>query len=600
MLKNLNTIDLIVLISLLGLMIISAIRIGLRKKDTSSFFMAGHSLRWWSVAGSIYGTNVSLSQIIGMLGIGYSIGFAQSHYEVLAIPAILLLCYVFIPIYRKKAIFTLSAFLEERYNSNARLLYAIIILTIILILLVGGLYIGSRQLGLLFAGSFFSLSYLQGIILIACVACALVFFGGMESVVIAENIITVLMVVAIITVGYFTLSQPEIGGITGLIRLDAAQKVTDQKMHLYLPSNHPDLPWTGVVSGLLILHSFFWTTNQFEVQRVLAAKTNKDAVLGAIAAGFLKLSIPFFSIAAGIAAAYLFKNKYQLMDIKPDDAFLFLLQKVIPANYGIMGLILAGFTAAIFSSIYSMLNAGSTIFSIDIYQQYIHKKATDQQLMWAGKLTVVMLCMIGAIMAYYSFDPRGTGNFFLTLSKNTSYLKPGIVSAFMLGVCWPKTNRKSAVVVILLSPFIGLLLEHSYSIMANHYTNIASIFGTQLNFMHRVFISFIICMLIQISMSLRKSKKPLMDTSTTYVNILPLFKWIGLVLAIPFLMFMLRYMKLLPLNICALIAAVVTFSVFVYKWHLRKPYNDEKLIASDLLYAGLLAAASCWILFYFA
>ena len=239
--------------------------------------MAGRSLKWYSVAGSIFGTNIHAQQIIGMMGVGYSIGFAQSHYEIWAIPAILVLAYIFIPIYRKKQFFTLSQFLESRYNSQARLVYMILMIVFIMIQLIGGFYIGSRTLGLLFQGTNFELTYLQGIILIASVTALFTVFGGMESVVIADNILTVVMILSLVLMGTLTYMQPEINGLSGLLKIDHAQA---NKMHLYLPSNHPKLPWLGIFTGLTILNLFYWTTNQYQVQRVLAAQSDRDARLG--------------------------------------------------------------------------------------------------------------------------------------------------------------------------------------------------------------------------------------------------------------------------------------------------------------------------------
>jgi len=472
-----------------------------RNRSASGYFMAERNLPWWSVAGSIFATNVSLSQIIGMLGIGYSIGFAQSHYELLAVPAILLLANFFVPVYRKKQVFTLSEFLGERYNETARWLYTLIIIAVIIILLVGGLYIGSRQLGLLLSDTSFQPSYIQGILIIAVLSCLMIFSGGMHAVVVAENIITVLMVIAVVTVGVCTLYQPEIGGFTGLMKLDGSEEGMN-KMHLYLPSNHPDLPWTGVFSGLLVLHGFFWTTNQFEVQRVLAAKSDRDARIGAIVAGFLKLTIPFFSISAGVAAAYLFRLKFGMEEVvKPDDAFVFLLDQVVPKGYGLIGLILAGFIGAIFSSIYSMLNSLSTVVAMDLYKRYVNKEAADNLLVRTGSIAVIVACLVGAFLALFSFDPSSGGNFFLTLSRNTSYLKPGIVSAFFLGVFSSRIHPASAAVAILMAPLLSFGLEWVYEVRLSSIPFFSENFGMQLNFLHRVFIVFLLCTAIQLVMS---------------------------------------------------------------------------------------------------
>src|SRR3546814_640877 len=152
-------------------------------------------------------------------------------------------------------------------------------------------------------------------------------------------------------------SDLEIGGFTGLLKLDQASA---NKMHLYLPSNHPDLPWTGIFTGLIILHFFYWTTNQYQVQRVLAAETDRDAKLGSIVAGMLKFIIPFFSIGAGTAAFYLFKSRFGENVVMPDDTFITLLETVVPVGYGLSGLILAGLICAIFSAIYSMRSEEQT------------------------------------------------------------------------------------------------------------------------------------------------------------------------------------------------------------------------------------------------
>ncbi len=259
MIKSLGGLDIAVVIALLLFLIGASMYAARKKKSADEYFMASRSLRWWSVAGSIFGTNIHAQQIIGMMGIGYSIGFAQSHYEIWAIPAILVLCYIFIPIYRKKNFFTLSQFLESRFNANARLVYTILMVTFILIQLIGGLYIGSRTLGLLFAGSGMEVSYIQGIIAIAFVTVVFTVFGGMESVVIADNILTVIMILAILLMGTFAYMQPEIGGISGLLKLDHAQA---NKMHLYLPANHPKLTWFVIFTCLNILNMIYWTTNQ--------------------------------------------------------------------------------------------------------------------------------------------------------------------------------------------------------------------------------------------------------------------------------------------------------------------------------------------------
>jgi SSS family solute:Na+ symporter len=586
MIGLLKGVDLAAFVLCICLLVFVSVQSYSKKSSSSHYFMAERNLPWWSVAGSIYGTNVSLSQIIGMLGIGYSIGFAQSHYEFLAIPTILMLCFVFIPAYRKKQAFTLSEYLGERYNETARILYTLVIIAVITILLVGGLYIGSRQLGLLLQGTDFVPSYLEGVLIVAATACMLVFFGGMHAVVKAENIITVLMVTAVITVGISTLWQPEIGGFTGLLNLDASEKGM-HKMTLYLPSDHPDLPWTGVFSGLLILHGFFWTTNQFEVQRVLAARSNWDAQLGAIAAGFLKLTIPFFSISAGVAAAYLFKYKYGLYDIKPDDAFVYLLGQVVPQGYGLVGLILAGFIGAIFSSIYSMLNSLSTIAAMDIYKRYINQQAADQLLVKVGKISVLSACLIGSLLAWWSFDPQADGNFFLVLSKNTSYFKPGVVSAFLLGVMWKRVHPSSAAVAIIAAPLLSMGVEWVYDNWLSGYPSWRGIFGIKLNFMHRVFVVFMLCVSIQVIMSMAVKKQNINELAGEGVE----FKRVLIYTIAQLLLLLSLYFFQFDSSKISWIAGIISLGIFL---------NFRKMQDSVMLSGSILMAITTWALYFFS
>jgi solute:Na+ symporter, SSS family len=604
MLNQLGTLDIILLVLLILIINFGSIFFGFFKKKTSEdYFMAGRSLRWWSVAGSIYGTNVSVQQIIGMMGVGYSIGFAQSHYEVLAIPAILALAYVFIPLYRRQQVFTLSEWLGARYTEGAKTAYAILNILFILILLVGGFYLGARTLCLFFQGSAFEMSYLTALLVIASVTCLFSVFGGMESVVIADNIQTVLMVLAVVTVGSLAFFQPEINGFGGLLALDRSMPIAEQKMHLYLPTNHSKLPWTGVFSGLLILHFFFWTTNQYQVQRVLSAASDRDARLGTIVAGGLKLTIPFFTVAAGVAAFYIFKQRQPDNMPLPDDVYLNLMNLVVtPQYFGLKGLILAGLISAIFATIYSMMNSLSTMLSMDIYRKFINTQAVDNQIVAFGKRSIVVVASLALALAYFTFNPNSKDNIFLTMSAWTSYLKPGIVVAFVMGILWKNVNPRTAVVTMLSAPIFGVVIEKIYSYFFNEKT-VTSMptFGYQLNFMHRVFLVFGFCVLLQVILSKiwKNEDKKDVSTMTLLLGAISYKILIFIVLQIVFLLVI--YSNLATPQYLALPAATVTFAQFIYEKNAVKALPEHrKLWSSDLFYAALLASFTVWILYFFA
>jgi solute:Na+ symporter, SSS family len=597
MLKTLQGFDIAVVIGLLLFLVVASMYSSFKKKDSEDYFMAGRSLRWWSVAGSIFGTNIHAQQIIGMMGVGYSIGFAQSHYEIWAVPAILVLCYVFIPIYRKKNFFTLSQFLEVRFNSNARLVYTILMVTFIMIQLIGGFYIGSRTLGLLFAGSGMDLTYIQGILVIALVTVTFTVFGGMESVVVADNILTIIMILSVLLMGTLTYMQPEIGGLSGLMKLDHAHA---NKMHLYLPANHPKLPWAGIFSGLTILNMFYWTTNQYQVQRVLAAKTDRDAKLGSIAAGFLKLIIPFFSIAVGTAAFYLFESRYGANIVKPDDTFLTLLKTVVPAGYGFIGLILAGLICAIFSAIYSMMNSVSTMMAFDIFKKYIKPSASDKQTVRFGQFFVFIMCAIAAFLANSTYDPNSSDNFFLKLANQTSYIKPGLVVVFFWGILWRPTNPVAAVLVLALSPIIGLGCDWLYSNVLAKIPFVSNTFGIELNFLYRVFMIFVIGSFLLVILSKLFNKKGPQkaadfDLGISLVAIGQVILKFSFVIG-PFILMAL--FGLLSPQLLAIPASLACMAMFF--WFMKKDNQKLSFYESDLFYAGLLTSAMIFIMFYFA
>jgi SSS family solute:Na+ symporter len=596
MINSLSTVDLVVVVLLLLFLVIASLYSSFHKKNSEEYFMAGRSLKWYSVAGSIFGTNIHAQQIIGMMGVGYSIGFSQSHYELLAIPAILILAYVFIPVYRKRNFFTLSQFLQDRFNEKARLVYTILMLTFIMIQLIAGFYIGSRTLGLLFAGSSFEPTYLQGILVIATVTIIFTVLGGMKSVVIADNILTVIMVLAVLLIGTLTYLQPEIGGLSGLLELDHANA---NKMHLYLPTNHEQLPWLGIFTGLMILHFFYWTTNQYQVQRVLAAETERDAKLGSIVAGMLKLIIPFFSIAAGTAAFYLFKSRYGENAVKPDDTFLVLLDTVVPSGYGFTGLILAGLICAIFSAIYSMMNSVSTMLAFDIYRKYINPNASDRFTVRFGQSGVFAMCGLGTVLAYTTYDPTSSDNFFLILANQTSYIKPGLVLVFFWGILWRKTHPAAAVAVLIASPFIGLCCDLAYNHFLTNYTLVSETFGAKFNFLYRVFMIFVIgsaaIILLSHFFNQKNTGQHTHDLSVSFSGIRNAM--------IRFTAVQLPVLLLVLYNVITPQAAAHPAGLFtmgVFAWYLRKDDATVPFYQSDIFYAGLLSATMVWVMYYFA
>ena len=471
--------------------IIGAMMVGLiagRKEETSEdYFLAGKKLRWFAVAGSIFGSNVSANHMVGMMGVGFSIGFAQSHFEIGAIAGLLFLCYGFLPVYRKLNLYTLSEYLGKRYDDRSRVSYAIIMIIIMaFVQMVPALYIGSRTICELLGGNAIILEdsstatevaatanntsnppgaisnqlqvqtpqskvsmphYTWFVIALGVIAGSYTIVGGLKAVVYTDIIQSILMLIAGIGLAVLVFSQL---GWNEMLQLDAAAGDAS-KMNIYLPTYHKDLPWTGVLTGLMCMHCFYWGTNQFIVQRALGAVSDKEARVGIISAGFLKLTIPFFSIATGVCFYYLLMNEQSIVDdIAPDTVFPKLVTRFIsPIGFGLVGLVAAGVIGAILSSIDSMMNSAATIISVDIYKKYFRVNASDKELIVAGRVTIVVLMITAILMALFIMDPNSNENFFLQIVDYQNYLTPGLLVAFVLGIFWKRGTAPAAFYTIL-------------------------------------------------------------------------------------------------------------------------------------------------------
>ena len=396
-----------------------------------------------------------------MLGIGFSIGFAQSHFELGAIAALMLLAYGFLPIYRKLGLFTLSEYLGRRYDDRSRTLYSVILLVVALVQLTAAFYIGSRSLGLLLYGTVLEIGYVAGVVALALITGAYTIVGGLKAVIYTDVIQSVLLLLSGILIAVLTFAQPEVGGWAGMREHDLARSLADQKMHLYLPSGHPDLPWSGALTGLLILHCFYWSTNQTIVQRALAARSDWDARTGIVVAGFLKLTIPFFAIAGGVAAAQLFEMRMPERVIDPDAATPELIRLVVPMGFGLVGLVMAGLIGAILSSIDSLVNSASTLVTFDLYKKYVRPQATDAECLRVGKWVLAGLLSVSAVLALVTYDPAGAGNFFLRVSSQAGHFTPGLVVAFAFGMFWPGATARGSAVSISLAPVFFLRIRRA-------------------------------------------------------------------------------------------------------------------------------------------
>jgi len=626
-----------------------------RKEDTSEdYYLAGKSTRWWGVAGSIFGSNVSANHIVGMMGVGFSLGFVESHFEITAIAGLLLLCYGFLPVYRRLNLYTLSEYLGRRYNEPCRVIYAMLMLTtIVIIQMVPAFYIGSRSLNILFleesevsptvsstvqnatqeahspSGSVTKAavqaagtkpravriqtrSYVIGILVMALVTGIYTIAGGLKAVIVTDVLQSIMMITAALIVAILTFGTSEIGGWSGMMATDRAAGAMS-KMHLYLPSSHPQRPWTGMLTGLLILHVNYWGTNQFIVQRALSAQSDRDARIGIIFAGFFKLAIPFLSIGTGVAAYYLFLEQFPGAQFDGDTAFPMLIRQVVsPVGFGIVGLVAAGLVGAILSSIDSMLNSGATIITFDLYRRYLRPQASEAELILAGRLCIAVFVGGAALLTILVMDPNREEHFFTYVASHTSKLVTGIVVAFVLGMFWRRATPAGGLAAIL----AGVVASYSVEAIYNKYlgTNetIAAVLGTKLNFFHSAFIAAVLAAVVHVVVSLvtRADAKKALLTWTALGGHDPLVlrrtvRWLIVSLAIYVMLgIAIVYATLTP-TVAGIVAAAWTWSLFLASANSAVRQRDKSqqgpwsLFTEDRTWAGLLAATAIFMLYHY-
>ena len=424
--------------------------IGRKERDTRDYFLAGKTVAWWAVAGSIFGTNISSHHMVGMMGAWLKEGFAQANFEFGAIFGLLMLCYFFLPFYRRMGLYTLSEYLGRRFDDRSRLVYSLTNMAFLLIQMVGTMILGGLTVATLTADSPYAVSYEMAVCLLAAVAAAYTLYGGLKADIFNDVVQSVLLLVSSGLLAVLAIWHPNVGGLSGLLEKQP------EKFHVFFEASHPQLPWSGVMSGLMVLHLYYWGTNQFIVQRTLGARSDWDARMGTITAGFFKLLIPFLCIVPGMAAGY-------ILAIDPatesDTAFAGLTRTLLPSGYGLVGVVMAGLVAGILSTIDSMMNSTATLFTFDIYKKYVRPQASERRLIWVGR--AAMMAMVATAIGLSLVFGRAKGGIFNQMADYNAYLVPGVIVAYVAGIRQPLVTGTAAFVCILAGPVLSIAIEQA-------------------------------------------------------------------------------------------------------------------------------------------
>jgi len=442
-----------------------------KEKSSEDYFLAGRGLTWWLIGISIVAANISTEQFVGMAGQGAGgIGLAVSSWQLIGSVGIVIIAFTLLPRFLKAGIYTMPEYLEYRYNSLARAIMAIITVVIyVAVLLTAVLYSGGLTLK-----TIFGISLVKSVWLIGLIAATYTVWGGLKAVAWADLFQGGGLLIGGIVI--FFLGLHACGG------WDNFSTLNSDKLHMVLPSTNAGLPWTGVFSGMWIVLVYYCGLNQFIVQRNLAAKTLRDGQLGVIFAGALWLLVPFAIVMPGIMSYQL----YSAQMASPDEAFPMLIRNLIPG--GLRGFMFAAIAGAVISSLASMLNSASTIFTMDVYNRMINRKASQKSLLLLGRVMTLVFVVIGCILAPRLADPK-FGGVFQFIQQFQGYIWPGVVAAFLFGMMVPTAPGMAGVAALISGPIIYGLFQ---------------IFAPELHFLIQVAIAFEFVILIMILITFLK------------------------------------------------------------------------------------------------
>ena len=425
-----------------------------------SYFLSNRNLRWPSIALSTIATNINGYQFLGMMGSAYLYGLAQANLEINAIQGILMAAFIFVPLYLKDGIITITQFIKTRLGERVGLFYTIAnILLFSTITLGAALFWGAYAADLVFA-EYLEFIHKDRIIRISILVVGLGIFsaiytylGGLGAVVKTD-----IIQFSILLVGGIVITLVTIHHFGGWQQLYIK---TPEMMHLHLPADHEKLPWIHIF-GLFLLNINYWCANQTVMQRSIAAKSLREAQIGLMVGGVMKYVMAVIIIIPGIALYGILQESGTPLS-EPDLAFPYIVKTYLPV--GAKGIILCALFASLMSTVDSSFNSLATLWSIDIYKTYINKEANDHQVINAGRRTILVTLftgiLMGLILLYVKFE-NPEDAFTHTLNELRYYINCGIVVLICGAAFLIAPNHRVALIAFISTIPLHLLIIHFF------------------------------------------------------------------------------------------------------------------------------------------
>ena len=495
----LETLDWFVLGGYFFALILVAIWVAVQKnKNTEDYFLAGRNVGWFVIGASIFASNIGSEHVVGLAGTGFETGTPMAHYELHAW-IVLLLGWLFLPFYIRSGAFTMPEFLEKRFDSRSRWflsLFSLVayVLTKVSVTIYAGGIVVSELLGIPFWYGAIGVVVFTGIYTV---------IGGMKAVIYTETLQAIVLILGSVIITYLGLQ--EVGGWSELRNIVIAE--SPDHFNMWRPMTDPNFPWTGLLFGGTIVGVWYWCTDQYIVQRTLAANNIKIGRRGAIFGAYLKLLPIFIFLIPGIIAFALSIKDPAIFSIeKADRAFPMLVKTLLPV--GLKGLVAGGLMAALMSSLASVFNSCSTIFTIDIYKK-LRPLESEKKLLNIGKIATTVIVILGIIWIPI-MEKIGGGVMYQYLQNVQSYIAPPVTAVFLLGIIWKRVNAEAAITtllagLILLILRLGSEIYYQPMIASGELVNNFMFAFATVNFSHMAILMFIFSVLLCISVSILTS-----------------------------------------------------------------------------------------------
>lgn len=472
-----------ILIGYFVILIIIGLWASSKKKKEENLFLANHSLKWYQIGFSMWGTNVGPSMLIASASAGFATGVVSGNYAWYAFIFIGLLAFVFAPRYLGEKISTLPEFMGKRFGQSTRNMLAwytivtILISWLALTLFAGGILI--RQV--------FGIPMWASALILLGISAFFTMLGGLKAVAytnVYQMILLIVVSATLTVVGIYYLGNNSFfGGIRTLADPDV---VPSSYWNLWLPNDHPDYPWLPILLGYVVSGLWFWCTDQSMVQPVLAAKNLKEGQKGANFTGWLKILDVAIYIIPGIVCFALAKTGFfGAMEVKQDDAYMTLVTNLFPT--GMVGLVMAVLVASLVSTIGSALNALSTVFTMDIYVKKFKPEASTREIIKVGQIVTVIGALVSIIITIAVDNIKGM-DLFNVFQSVLSFIAPPMAAVFLMGVFWKRCTTTAANIVLTAGTIfsIGTGIIYLWVVNGNQY-------------MHFGMLSFLIfCVLIAV------------------------------------------------------------------------------------------------------